>query len=155
MDNKNQKKLKEEQLNIPLDVKKDNSISFFKHSLDKKVRTVSVTPYWRSFYYVLAFVFSWITFLFLSITLYLNYSKIPDQVPMIYSQALVGWDLVNKDMLLLVLAVLFVFNCLSPLINSKIYNFDKRLVLVSCIVLIIVDCLLLIAMNELFFLLLR
>lgn len=155
MYNNNQKSQDKEQIGIPMNVKKDNSIAFLKNSFDKQVLTVSVTPYWKSFSFVLAFVYSWITFIFLGITLYFNYSKLPAQFPLFYSQALIGWELVSKETLLLILGIFFVFNCIYPLINSKIYNFDKRLVLISNIALIITDSLLLIAFNELFLLLLR
>jgi len=155
MYNNNQKIQDEGQIDIPINVKRDNSIAFLKNSFDKQVLTVSITPYWKSFSFVLAFVYSWITFIFLGITLYLNYSKLPAEFPLFYSQALIGWELVNKAVLLLILGVFFVFNCIYPLINSKIYNFDKRLVLISNIALIITDSLLLIAFNELFLLLLR
>jgi len=152
MHNKNLKKQKEEQIGIPLNIKQDNSIAFLKHTFDKQVISVSVTPYWRSFPFVLAFVYSWITFIFLGITLYLNYPALPSQIPLLYSQSLVGWDLIDKKALLVMMAFFFVFNIINPLINSKIYNFDKRLILVLSLAIITIDSLLLIALNELFFL---
>ena len=152
MHNKNLKKQKDEQIGIPLNIKQDNSISFLKHSFDKQVISVSVTPYWRSFPFVLSFVFSWITFIFLGITLYLNYPALPSQIPLLYSQSLVGWDLIDKKALLVMMAFFFVFNIINPLINSKIYNFDKRLILILSLAIITIDSLLLIALNELFFL---
>jgi hypothetical protein len=152
MYNKNLKKQKEEQIGIPLNVKQDNSIAFLKHTFDKQVISVTVTPYWRSFPFVLAFVYSWITFIFLGIILYFNYPNLPSQIPLLYSQSLVGWELIDKRALLIMMCFLFMFNVLNPFINSKIYNFDKRLILILSFAIIIIDSFLLIALNELFFL---
>jgi len=155
MYNKNQKIQEDGQLDIQLNVKKDNTVAFFKHAVDKQIMTATVIPYWRNFPFVFAFVFQWMLFIFFGIALYFLYSKLPVQIPLFYSQALSSWELINKEILFVIMGFLFLFNCAFPLLNSKIFNFDKRFVLISNISIIILYCLLLFAFTEIFSLLLR
>ena len=82
------KEKKVEQIDFPIDIKADNSIAVIKKSFNKKIITASYIPYFKSFPFVISLVFSFLTLGYLGIQTYQSYSKIPSQIPLIYSQAM-------------------------------------------------------------------
>jgi len=149
------KKSKEIQFNFNINVKPDNSIATIKKTWNKTIITASAVSYFRSLPFVLSAVFNFLTFFYLAIIIYKYYPQLPLKIPLIYSQALVGWNVVDKIALLYFLGIFLIFSIVLPGIKSKIYFFDKRLVLVISIGEIIIDCFILIAFSEIFSLLLH
>ena len=147
------KSTKETQINFPIEVKSDNSVDVIKKSFNKTMIKASVVPFYRSFPYVLSMIFTFLTFIFLAIQTYQYYNTMPYQIPLIYSQSATGWQMVDKESLLVFLALFLLFSIVIPYLNSKIYFFDKRLVVVMSIGIVILDCFVLIAFSEIFSLL--
>ena len=145
----------ETQINFPIDVKPDNPIVSLNRSIDKKMIKARAVGYFRSFPFMLSFIFTWLTLIYVAVQVYQNYSALPKEIPMIYSQALSGWEVINKELLIVFLVLFMLFTLISPFINSKIYFFDKRLVLVISLGTMIIDCFVLIGFSEIFSLLLH
>jgi hypothetical protein len=146
---------KETQINFPIDVKPDNPIVTLNKSFDKRMIKAKAIGYFRSFPFMLSFIFTWITLIYIAVQVYQNYNMLPGEVPLIYSQALSGWEVINKEIFLYFLGGFLAFTLISPFINSKIYFFDKRLVLVMSIGIIIIDFFIIIGFSEIFSLLLK
>jgi hypothetical protein len=66
-----------------------------------------------------------------------------------------GWEVVDKQAFIYFLGGFLIFAILSPIINSKIYFFDKRLVFVLNIGTMIINSFILIAFSEILLLILH
>jgi len=117
------------QIGLDIKVKKDNKFKRIKKKTRNWVRITQINPYWKNFSAIAMLVSALISsgiFLFLFIN---NFASIPDQVPLIYNQAIHAWTYINRDQALVIpfihLGLTFVFLRL----NLTIFKFDRRLVL--------------------------
>jgi hypothetical protein len=144
----------ESQLEIPIKKPRREVVYDVKRRVNKSIIYAGAVPHWRSFFFVCAAVCTWFLIISLVLILYFNYQKLPAQVPMIYQQIDQTWQTIPKEGLIAFPIVLSVFSIFVIYLNAKIYRFDRRLVLVMNIAIILADIFLLLGLSQLFSLLL-
>lgn len=151
---KQNKQKQDEQLSMP--IKKQNSEVVFgiKRSVDKSITYAGVIPYWRSFFFVAAFMSSLINIGLLGYVLYKNFSKLPAEVPLFYNQATASWTNYSRNTLFIIPIVILFFAIFVTILNAKIYRFDRRLVLMLNISIILANIFLVVGLGQILSLLL-
>ena len=136
--------ISKDQLPIPMKKPKNEMVYGIRRKVNKSMTYAGVIPFWRNFYFVLAFLTNLFTVVSLSGFLYFNYERLPNNIPLIYNQATKLWTPVNKQFLLVIVFTLLIFLIWNTYLNSKIFQFDRRLVhmlnisvVMSCIILLV------------------
>lgn len=143
-----------EQLVIPIQKPRGEMIYGVKRKVNKSIVYAGAVPHWRSFFFVSATLSTWALIIGLVLILYINFPKLPEQVPLIYHQNSQTWQTVNKETLIAFPIALTVFSIFITYLNSKIYHFDRRLVMILNIAMILTNFFLIIGLSQLFSLLL-
>jgi hypothetical protein len=146
-------KSENKQIEMPIK-EKGESIYGIKRKISKKILYAGILPQWRNFMFVFSTVSGLALTLIISVFLYLNIGKLPDEVPLIFQQSTKTWLGIPKNNLFIIPLILFVYLLLITNLKGRIYSFDRRLVIVMNIAEIISYIFLLIALTQLFSLLL-
>jgi len=137
---------------ISLDLKKDRLEGYYqvKRKLAHLEATVEALPYWKNFLSVLAFMLFLLLVIFIFYVTVSNYHRLPKQIPLIYSQANNTWNLVDKEIYLVLPFVLLLMLFMLIRFNTLAFKFDRRLAIMVNLVLVLTSLLGFIAYIQLF-----
>lgn len=139
---------KDTQLEIPIRRSSKDLVLDVKRNIDKSITYAGVLPHWRSFQFVAAFLVSIFTMMLIAYVLYLNFDKLPPEVPMIFNQAGQNWTSIDRRLLIGLPVSQIFFIALFTYWNSKIYRFDRRLVQMLSLSIVIANIFLLIGFGQ-------
>lgn len=137
---------------ISLDLKKDKLEGYYqvKRRLAYLEATVEALPYWKNFLSVLAFMLFFLLIVFVLYVTISNYLSLPKQLPLIYSQGSNTWNLIDKELFLVIPFVLMFMLFLLVRFNTLTFKFDRRLAIMINLVLVLTSLLGFIAYMQLF-----
>ena len=144
----------ESQLAMAIPKKPSEVVFGVKRSINKGIINASVVAYWRSFWFVSAFMTTAATIILLLLLLFFNNNALPETVPLIYFQSNSSWATVPKLWLWGIPTLTAIFWIAITKLQSRIYRSDRRLVLMLNIAIIFTDITLLIGLAQLFSILL-
>ncbi len=145
---KETKREKNTQLAMPIKNGKTDVVYGLKRKIDKRITYAGIIPYWRSFFFVAALMSSITNALIISYVLYRYYTVLPADIPLFYNQASQNWQNLGKSTLIALPIILIVFAIITSIYSAKIFHFDRRLVLMLNISIIIANILLAIGLAQ-------
>lgn len=153
-EDKTKQKERVEQLAMPMKRSSSEVVYGIKRNVDKRITYAGVIPYWRSFFFVAAFVSSIVTLILISYILYNYYAVLPNALPLYYIQASQSWMTFSKPTVIVIPFIVLLFTIFSTILNAKIYHFDRRLVLMLNIAIIMANIFLVVGLAQIISLLL-
>jgi hypothetical protein len=119
-----------EQINLGLNVKKDNQIKKMRKKTRGWFEIMRINPYWKNFSAVTMVTSSLcITAIFAYIFL-TRYERIPNQIPALYDQSKHLWTSIDKQDLLILPFIHLIVTFILVRLNISIFKFDRRVVLI-------------------------
>lgn len=146
--------LEDGQMKMPIKQPRSELVYGLKRNLDRSITYAGVVPYWRNFLFVAAFLTTFFTILTLGYVLLLYYFKLPLQIPIFFSQATNSWTAIDRKLIIGIPASMIFYLVAITYLNAKIFRFDRRLVEVINLSIIIADLLLLLGLGQILSLLL-
>lgn len=136
------------QLPMAIEQGKLDNYYAIKRRLAKMEASVEALPYWRSMITVFAFSLSlgYVGFIFYIIAT--QYTRLPNLVPLTFSQSQNTWQLIDKELLIIIPSVLITLIITINKLNSSVFQFDRRLAVMINICLIAFSLLGLIGFSQ-------
>ena len=151
----NQKQTNQEkQITLPLKKGKKEVYYQVKHKVSRFSAIFGVLPYWKNIINVAAFISSVFVVLILIILLTQFYGKLPNKISLFYYQTSNSWNLIDKEVLIIIPVFASFILVLASRLNTAVFRFDRRLSTVINVAILIFNLFLLIAVLQLFSLIL-
>ncbi len=137
---------------MALDLPKSNWDGYYdiKRKLNKTEALFEALPYWKNFSPVMALVSSVALVLFLALLSWQKFSELPAQIPLIFNQRLGSWELIDKQLLIVVPVIFAMLLVIILRLNRLVFNFDRRLSYIANLATILFNVLAAIAFSQLF-----
>ncbi|MCA9385076.1 hypothetical protein KC717_00345 [Candidatus Dojkabacteria bacterium] len=138
-----------EQLALEIKAGKLEGWYAFKHKLSSIERLFENLPFWRVFVNGFSIVTILMTMSICFFALYTLWPKIPDLLPLFYSQNSANWALYPRESMILLVGIITGIELVVFYTSFKIFSFDRRLAIVLNSLIIMTCILFLIAYSQL------
>lgn len=123
----------QERMEFALDRTRVTKIKQLQSDVRRWEGIIEVLPFWRIAVNPINVTTALLSSLIMAGLIYLNFSKIPDEMLFYYSQANSSWLLMDKSLFSLVPIGFFVIQLLLLRLKRSVFNFDRRLSLVMAL----------------------
>ena len=144
----------EKQITLPLKKSKKEVYYQVKHKVNRFSTIFGVLPYWKNIINVAAFISSIFVVFILIILLTQFYGKLPNKISLFFYQTSNSWNLIDKEVLIVIPVFASLILVLTSRLNTAVFKFDRRLSTVINVAILIFNLFLLIAILQLFSLIL-